>query len=72
MNYTKADKLVQVYNDIDFATKISHATLSEIMENTEDDRTQYILLGIIEQLERIKQSVTLFDEIMKSEVLADE
>lgn len=67
MEYTKADKLVKVYNDIDFATKISHATLSEIMENTEDDRTQYILLGIIEQLEHIKQSVILFDEIMKGD-----
>lgn len=70
MEYTKADKLVKVYNDIDFATKISYATLSEIMENMEDDRTQYILLGIIEQLEHIKQSVILFDEIMKGEVVA--
>lgn len=66
MEYTKSDKLVQVYNDIDIATEISHATLTEIMENMEDDRTQYILLGIIEQLEHIKKSVVLFDEIMKS------
>lgn len=61
----KADKLVNVYLDIDTAAEISHATLTELMENSEDSRTQYILLGVIQQLENIKHSVNLFDEIMK-------
>lgn len=61
----KADKLVNVYLDIDTVAEISHATLTELMENSEDSRTQYILLGVIQQLENIKHSVNLFDEIMK-------
>lgn len=67
---SKADKLVKVYNDIDVATEISHATLTELMENSEDDRTQYILLGVIQQLENIKRSVNLFDEVMKGGAVA--
>lgn len=67
---SKADKLVKVYCDIDVATEISHATLTELMENSEDDRTQYILLGVIQQLENIKRSVNLFDEVMKGGAVA--
>lgn len=67
---SKADRLVKVYNDIDVATEISHATLTELMENSEDDRTQYILLGVIQQLENIKRSVNLFDEVMKGGAVA--
>lgn len=61
----KLDKLVQVYIDIDTATEISHATLTALMENMDDNRDQYILLGVIQQLEIIKNSITLFDSVMK-------
>ena len=62
---SKTDKLVKIYADIDTATEISHATLTELMENMNDDRTQYRLLGVIQQLESIKKSITLFDSVMK-------
>jgi hypothetical protein len=48
-------------SDIDTATEIAYATLAEVMDNLDDERTQYILLGVLQQLETIKKSVTNFD-----------
>lgn len=48
-------------SDIDTATEIAYATLAEVMDNLNDERTQYILLGVLQQLETIKKSVTNFD-----------
>ena len=67
---SKTDGLPKVYSDIDTATEISHAILSELMESAEDERTQYIILGVLEQLESIKKSITLFGDTLKGGVAA--
>lgn len=61
---SKTEELVKVYSEIDTSTEISHATLTNLMENEEDDRTQYILLGVIKQLENIKKQIERFDSVM--------
>lgn len=66
MNYK--EDLGHVFCEIDTATEISHATLTELMENMEDDRGQYILLGVIQQLENIKKQLNNWDEMMKGAV----
>lgn len=48
-------------SDIDTASEIAYATLAELMDHLDDERTQYILLGVLQQLETIKKSVTNFD-----------
>lgn len=61
----KLETLGYVFCEIDTSTEISHAMLTELMENSEDDRTQYILLGAIKQLENIKKHLKIFDKTMK-------
>lgn len=52
---------VEYLSDIDTASEIAYATLAEVMDNINDERTQYVLLGVLQQLEAIKKSVTNFD-----------
>ena len=52
---------VEYLSDIDTASEIAYATLAEVMDNINDERTQYVLLGVLQQLETIKKSVTNFD-----------
>lgn len=60
------ETLGHVFCEIDTSTEISHATLSELMENMEeDDRSQYIILGVLQQLENIKKHLNVLDETMK-------
>lgn len=52
---------VEYLSDIDTASEIANATLAEVMDSINDERTQYVLLGVLQQLETIKKSVTNFD-----------
>ena len=52
---------VEYLSDIDTASEIAYATLAEVMDSIDDERTQYVLLGVLQQLETIKKSVTNFD-----------
>ena len=52
---------VEYLSDIDTTSEIAYATLAEVMDNINDERTQYVLLGVLQQLEAIKKSVTNFD-----------
>ena len=52
---------VEYLSDIDTASEIAYATLEEVMDSINDERTQYVLLGVLQQLETIKKSVTNFD-----------
>ena len=52
---------VEYLSDIDTASEIAYATLAEVMDSINDERTQYVLLGVMQQLETIKKSVTNFD-----------
>ena len=50
-------------SDIDTASEIAYATLAEVMDNINDERTQYVLLGVLQQLETIKKSVDTTDSL---------
>lgn len=67
---SKTDTLLKAFIDIDTASEISYATLAEFSENSEDDRTKYIILGVMQQLEKIKQSAELIDKAMSGEAVA--
>lgn len=63
---SKLETLGHVFCEIDTSTEISHTILSELMENMEeDDRSQYIILGVLQQLENIKKHLNVLDETMK-------
>lgn len=66
----KTEQLLQSFIDIDTATEISYATLSDLMDSSEDDRTKYIILGVLQQLEKIKKANDNFDKVMRGEEVA--
>ena len=66
----KTEQLLQSFIDIDTATEISYATLAEFSENSEDDRTKYIILGVLQQLEKIKKANDNIDKVMRGEEVA--
>lgn len=67
---SKNEQLLQSFIDIDTATEISYATLAEFSENSEDDRTKYIILGVLQQLEKIKKANDNIDKAMSGEEVA--
>ena len=66
----KREKLLQAFIDIDTASEISYATLSELSENCEDERVSYIILGVMEQIEKIKKTAEMIDEAMREKAVA--
>ena len=67
---SKTEQLLQSFIDIGTATEISHATLSDLMDSSEDDRTKYIILGVLQQLEKIKKANDNIDKAMSGEEVA--
>lgn len=67
---SKNEQLLQSFIDIDTATEISYATLAEFSENSEDDRTKYVILGVMQQLEKIKKANDNIDKTMRGEEAA--
>lgn len=67
---SRNEQLLQSFIDIDTATEISYATLAEFSENSEDDRTKYIILGVLQQLEKIKKANNNIDKTMRGEEVA--
>ena len=61
------DKIFQARIDIETAAEISHATISEVMDNIDDDRYKYILLGVLQQQERITRALETINEALKAE-----
>lgn len=61
------DKIFQARIDIETAAEISHATISEIMDNIDDDRYKYILLGVLQQQEGITRALETINEVLKAE-----
>ena len=57
-----SEKILQAFIDIDNATEISCATLSIISESSENERLSWALIGIIGQIEKIRDSAKLIDE----------
>lgn len=61
------DKIFQARIDIETAAEISHATISEVMDNVNDDRYKYILLGVLQQQEGITRALETINEALKAE-----
>ncbi len=61
------DKIFQARIDIEMAAEISHATISEVMDNIDDDRYKYILLGVLQQQEGITRALETINEALKAE-----
>jgi ABC-type Zn uptake system ZnuABC Zn-binding protein ZnuA len=61
------DKVLQARIDIETAAEISHATISEVMDNIDDDRYKYILLGVLQQQEGITRALETINEALKAE-----
>lgn len=61
------DKIFQARIDIETAAEISHATISEVMDNVDDDRYKYILLGVLQQQEGITRALETINEALKAE-----
>ena len=61
------DKILQARIDIETAAEISHATISEVMDNIDDDRYKYILLGVLQQQEGITRALEAINEALKAE-----
>ncbi len=61
------DKIFQARIDIETAAEISHATISEVMDNIDDDRYKYILLGVLQQQEGITRALEAINEALKAE-----
>ncbi len=61
------DKILQARIDIETAAEISHATISEVMDNVDDDRYKYILLGVLQQQEGITRALETINEALKAE-----
>lgn len=61
------DKVLQARIDIETAAEISHATISEVMDNIDDDRYKYILLGVLQQQEGIMRALETINEALKAE-----
>lgn len=61
------DKIFQARIDIETAAEISHATISEVMDNIDDDRYKYILLGVLQQHEGITRALETINEALKAE-----
>lgn len=59
------EKLIQIVNDIDTASEISYAILAEHCENIEDKRIPYIMLGVMQQLEKIKASAQAINKAIE-------
>ncbi len=61
------DKIFQARINIETAAEISHATISEVMDNIGDDRYKYILLGVLQQQEGIMRALETINEVLKAE-----
>lgn len=63
---SEKEKLEKVCFDIGIATEISQATLEKLAEGmeTENEKCQYVILGVLTQLEKIKDCVNRFDMVL--------
>lgn len=55
----------ELYDSIDTALEISKATLSVVCENAEIDSTSWVLIGVNEQLNKIKDDMKAIDNIFQ-------
>jgi hypothetical protein len=52
---------VEIVTNIDIASEIAHATVTEVLANMDNERIGYVLIGVLQQLETIQDNVNNFD-----------
>lgn len=52
---------VEIVTNIDIASEITHATVTEVLANMENERVSYVLMGVLQQIETIQDNVNNFD-----------
>lgn len=52
---------VEIVTNIDIASEIAHATVTEVLANMENERIGYVLMGVLQQLETIQDNVNNFN-----------
>lgn len=60
----KQEKLLKAFTEIDNAVEISQATLAMMLEDLEEDGTSWVLLGVSQQLGKIREANNLIDEVI--------
>lgn len=43
---------VEIVTNIDIASEIAHATVTEVLANMENERVSYVLMGVLQQIEK--------------------
>mgnify|MGYP007028804228 FL=1 len=52
---------VEIVTNIDIASEIAHATVTEVLVNMENERIGYVLMGVLQQIETIQDNVNNFN-----------
>lgn len=52
---------VEIVTNIDIASEIARATVTEVLANMENERVSYVLMGVLQQIETIQDNVNNFD-----------
>lgn len=52
---------VEIVTNIDIASEIAHATVTEVLANMENERVSYVLMGVLQQIETIQDNVNNFN-----------
>lgn len=64
MEETRTNKLLEVFLNIDIASEIARATITEVMRNMDNERIEYVLMGVLQQLESINKAIDDMDMAM--------
>ena len=51
----------KIVTNIDIASEIAHATVTEVLANMENERVSYVLMGVLQQIETIQDNVNNFN-----------
>ena len=60
------EKLLKAFTEIDNAVEISQATLAVVQEDLEEDRASWVLIGVSQQLDKIREANNLIDEAVST------
>nr|DAF90597.1 MAG TPA: hypothetical protein [Siphoviridae sp. ctGDt6] len=52
---------VEIVTNIDIASEIAHATVTEVLANMKNERVSYVLMGVLQQIETIQDNVNNFN-----------
>lgn len=61
------EKMLQAFTDIRNATGIAEATLKTMFnDNSVNDRLEWVIIGVVEQIDKIKKAAEAIDEVMSA------